>query len=221
MKGVIFDLDGTLLDTLDDIARVCNSVLSRIGKRTFTPEEYRPWIGRGMRDLLVKALGNEEELDALWKTLFESYQQNPVVSTVPYPGIEKLLGELNGRGIPLAVLSNKAEELVRSIIAISLPDYTFSFVHGWNERFLAKPDPAQAIDIAERMQLNPDEIIFVGDSPVDINTAKNANMMAVAVSWGFGDVEEIQKADAVLQKPEELLAFFGEKDKITSIRGES
>lgn len=213
--GIIFDLDGTLIDTLGDIALHANKVLTALGFKGHEPEEYKLMIGMGMRNLVIKALPEEAALDeALVETcvqgLIASYREKPVVVSKPYPEVESLLGELARRNIPAAVLSNKEDSLTLKVMSSLLPSFRFSYIQGEKKGIPKKPDPACALIAAERMGLGPERIVFLGDSGSDMETALNAGMVPLAALWGFRPREELEDAGAAefCGTPREVLKYF-------------
>jgi len=213
-RAAIFDLDGTLLDTLDDLADAVNAVLRRMGCPTHPAASYKHFIGRGFTVLAERALppqkrdagriaecvaGSKTEYAARWKE-----------RTHPYDGVPALLDELARRGGKMAVLSNKPHEFTQAIVAHFLPGRRFEAVFGGREGVPAKPDPAAVLEIARLMGLPPQAILYAGDSGTDMQTARRAGMFAAGVLWGFRDREELlaDGAQALVGRPAELLAWF-------------
>jgi phosphoglycolate phosphatase len=194
--GIIFDLDGTLLDTLADIARAMNITLSDHGYPEHPVVSYRAMIGWGLLELVRKALPeqhaqNTELIRRLHDEMVQEYNRHPVVHTVPYPGIPELLDALHERKIPLSILSNKRHELVLSVVRETLnPDY-FMEIHGAIDGIPKKPDPTSARTVASKMGITPEKILYIGDSLVDCETAHRAGMINISVSWGFTDKEDL------------------------------
>jgi phosphoglycolate phosphatase len=209
--AVIFDLDGTLADTLDDIADAMNRVLAARGVAPHTPAAYKLMIGHGLRTLVGEALPPEqrsaETIAACLDEMMASYREHCLDKTRLYEGVAGLLDELRGRGVALAVLSNKADELTRRIVAALCEPGTFALVVGARPGVPLKPDPAAALLVAEALGVAPDRIAYVGDSGVDMRTASAAGMIAVGVSWGFRTSGELIEGGAlvVLDHPGELL----------------
>ncbi len=213
-KAVIFDLDGTLLYTLPDIARAINGVLSSYGYPTHATERYCSIVGWGLFETMRHAMPEENRSDddvaPLARALTEEYQRNPVMHTVPYPGISTVLDSLSDMGIVLAILSNKEHSVAVEVVAKTLDKWNFAIVQGNSPELPSKPDPAGAHMIAEELGLSPEEILFVGDSGVDMETAVRAGMYPAGVLWGYKTLEEIEGAGAefLLSEPEELLSLF-------------
>lgn len=214
-KAVIFDLDGTLLDTLQDLGDSGNAVLEARGFPTHPIEAYRTFIGNGMLNLVRDIFPEEhrpalgEETDAVLAEYREAYGKNWQNTTVAFPGIPELLDELGERGIPIGVLSNKAHDFTEKCVEAFLEGWKWDIVLGARDGVPKKPDPAGAIEAATALGLAPAECCFLGDSDVDMMTAVNAGMQAVGVSWGFRPVEELKEAgaDVVLDVPGELLSL--------------
>jgi phosphoglycolate phosphatase len=210
--AVLFDLDGTLADTVQDIASAMNAALARAGRPGLEVGDYRRFIGDGVVMLARRALGQgrEELASALVAEFRAIYQERLLVETRPYPGVTELLGELRARDLPLAVLSNKPHRATVSIVEGLFGGDTFVAIAGEQEGTPRKPDPTQALALAKVLGLAPSRCLFVGDSPVDIETATRAGMRPIGVSWGFRDVEELQQAGAhdVLATPRDLLALL-------------
>jgi phosphoglycolate phosphatase len=220
-KGIIFDLDGTLLDSLRDIADSMNKVLSANGYPTCQVEDYQKYVGEGMQQLVRNALAGaeyeEEDVLRLEKQMQEQYAAHWNVHTRPYAGITAALRMLKYRGeIQIGVLSNKPDHFTKEIIDNYFPD-TFSVVLGAREGIPKKPDPTAAIEIAKTWGIDPKDIMFIGDSRIDIETGRNAGMYTIGVLWGFRDAAELLGAGAnfLLGKPSELAAFLGNADRET------
>lgn len=208
MKAVLFDLDGTLIDTIDDITRVCNHVLQGYGVSAIPAETYLPWVGRGLKKLLLSVLEEyrvTESPDVIFTQIVDTYRQSPVVYSRIFPGITEMLAHLSKRAIPMAILSNKEQKLVEAVVANLLPEVDFFAIRGNNDRFPTKPDPSQALDIAQQISCSPSQILFVGDSLFDMQTAESAGMKPLWVNWGYGtypqekDYLQAQKAEVILQ----------------------
>lgn len=200
-KGIIFDLDGTLIDTLADIARVANTILQTHGFPRHETEDYKTMIGMGMRNLVFKALpsdagGDDGLVETCVAELIEAYRENPVLLSRPYPGIPEVLSELSGNGVPMAVLSNKEDGLTRQVMAELLPVFEFRHIQGDIKGVPRKPNPESALSIARSMGLNPEEIILLGDSGSDMETAVNAGMAPIGALWGFRPGEELEAGGA-------------------------
>jgi phosphoglycolate phosphatase len=210
-QSVIFDLDGTLLDTLADIADAANRALIAQG---FPPHErhaYRWFIGDGSAVLMTRALPetqrSAETVRACLKSFIDDYNQNWHRATKPYDGLRELLGKLRDRNIKLAVVTNKPHRFAISMMAHYFGACPFDPILGQQEGVPKKPDPRQARAAAEKMGVKPGSCIFIGDSAVDMKTACNAHMRPVGAGWGFRPSEELLNAGAsiVIHHPMELL----------------
>lgn len=209
-KAVIFDLDGTLVDSVADISDAMNQVLERYDYPTFTYEEYKIFIGHGLKNLAEKVIPapdkTEQLVDEVFKAMLEVYKANCVVKTKPYPDILSLLNQLAETDLNLSVFSNKADALTKEIAMTLLPD-CFDFVLGLTDETLKKPNPFKALEIAKAYNCETSDILFVGDTNVDMQTANNANMHGVGVTWGFRTKTELEANGAryVIDSPLELL----------------
>lgn len=211
-RAVIFDLDGTLLDTIEDLADSMNAALSVLGFPEKTAAECKILVGDGLDAFIRRALPPTCAADAaaagkLKDLVRAEYRARQAVKTRPYPGIREMLEELSRRGIPMAILSNKPHDTTRSVVDRQFPDISFVFVFGHRDDVPAKPDPAGALEIAGRLNLKPEEILYVGDTNTDMRTAKAAGMFAAGVLWGFRTAEELRKngAAVLVAAPADLL----------------
>ena len=211
-KAILFDLDGTLLDTLQDLAESGNEVLAARGFPTHPVDAYRTFIGNGMMNLVRDIFPDDhrpaegEETEQVLAEYREAYGRNWQNTTVAYPGIAELLDALTEQEIPIGVLSNKAHDFTEKCVEAFLSRWNWDVILGAREGVPKKPDPAGAIEAATRFGVAPEDCYFIGDSDVDMFTAVNAGMHAVGVSWGFRSVEELRGAGAklVLEKPGDL-----------------
>ncbi|MCX6927910.1 MAG: HAD family hydrolase [Verrucomicrobia bacterium] len=211
MKAVLFDLDGTLLDTLQDIADSCNAALARHNFPSHAVSSYRYFVGDGVHVLLTRTVPpshlNAETLASVAAAYREEYHRRWNATTKPYPGIADLLDELMRRGTLMAVLSNKPDEFTRRCVTEFLPRWTFSIVLGASEAFPTKPNPASALHIASTLKLPPGQFVYLGDTSTDMQTSVAAGMLPVGVLWGFRPAEELKAAGAryLIAHPRELL----------------
>ncbi len=213
-KGIIFDLDGTLVNSLEDIADAMNTVLKQAGFPLHSYEAYQYFIGNGLRKLVARALPQSSEIqleiERFYNEMVQVYSKICTNKTKPYSGVFELLKELKDRKIKLSVFSNKSDELTKKITHTIFKDF-FDPIHGLTTEILKKPNPSKALEISSFWDLNSDEIFFVGDSEVDMQTATNAKMYAVGVSWGYRTKEEMitDGAKIIIDKPSDLLALLG------------
>jgi len=213
-SGIIFDLDGTLADTLEDIAGSMNRVLEAHGFPIRPVIDYKLLVGRGLDNLVTQALPAERRQPEMIRTclaeMISDYTINCLVKTHLYDGIIELLLELTKRSIRIAVFSNKAEPLTNKIVKFLMAGVPFVSVVGAKPELPKKPDPQGALIISREMGLPPSEIIYVGDSDVDMITATKAGMLATGVSWGFRSVEELKSngAGIIIDTPSDLLPYF-------------
>ncbi len=211
--GVIFDLDGTLVDTLEDIADAMDRVLALEGAPGHTYEDYRYLIGHGIRNLVTEALPAELRSDGritrCYQSMLEDYGRNSLVKTRVYDGVPELVRTLRADGVPLAIHSNKADGPTQAIVAALLDPRDFVQISGARQDAPLKPDPAVALDIAARFGLPPARVAYVGDSLVDMSTATAAGMIAVGAAWGFRTPRELVESGAavVIDAPPDLLAL--------------
>lgn len=211
-QAIVFDLDGTLLNTLEDLTRACNHVLEVNGRPPIRDTDCRGMIGNGTITLVQRATRLEgPQLQTGFRQFLDHYDAHMYDHTVLYPGIAELLDELVERGIRLAILSNKPHPATRGMAERFLSRWPFEQVYGHREEVPLKPDPTSALQISKALGIAPQDCVFVGDSGEDMITGKAAGMTAVAVSWGFRDVPELHEkgADAIIHKPMELLNFIG------------
>lgn len=212
-KGIIFDLDGTLVNSLEDISDAMNIVLTSLNYPTHTYDTYQYFIGSGLRNLVSKALpasnNSEERIESCFECMVDEYRKVCTHKTKPYEGIIELLKNLSSQNIKLAVFSNKADELTKKIATEIFPDY-FDVAVGLSTEQLKKPNPFEALEISKKWNLKPEEILFAGDSDIDMQTAINATMFPVGVSWGYRTEEELISSGAktVINNPLELLEIL-------------
>lgn len=217
IEGVIFDLDGTLLDTIADLAHSVNNVLVYHGYQQHPVESYIQFIGDGMEMLIQRAVGDSitnDELKKLVSELKEEYAVNWNRTTKPYPGIPELLQELSHKKIRISVFSNKAHEFTVSMVTYFFPDIPFNVILGLQDSIPRKPDPSGALLIARTMRIEPGQIAMIGDSATDIAMAHSCGMYAVAVSWGYRPVELLKQhnPEAIAHTPEEIVHIIFSKD---------
>ncbi len=209
IRAVFFDLDGTLINTLPDIALALNAALGKNGQRPVEPGRVQDFVGWGLTTTVSRAMGLTEPdplVQRVAADLRAWYRENPWTLSRPYPGIPKLLTNLSRRGIARAVWTNKDESIARAVVAGLLPDAGFCTVAGTTDAWPIKPDPARASALCEACGVKPAEVIFVGDSEVDMETAVNAGFVPVGVPWGYRSVSGLLAAGArqVISNPNEV-----------------
>lgn len=208
---VIFDLDGTLIDSIGDLADAMNAVLKDLGHPTHPRDDYRFFVGDGLEILVRRALPQAELIDEKFSDTVQlmrrEYSARWTATTRPFPGIPELLEELRAREIRSAVLSNKPDHATRVIVGELFADHDFGVVRGALDGVPLKPDPTSALEAASALGSSSEETIFVGDTPVDMETGTNAGMRTVGVTWGFRSAKELLDtgADQVIDHPRDLL----------------
>lgn len=212
-KGAIFDLDGTLIDSIEDIADSMNSVLRENGFPEHDLKSYKIFVGNGIKTLVRRALPKdsaEEAIERCFAAMMTRYESFCDFKSAPYKGIPELLGHLQDRGMKMAVLSNKADRITKRVIATLLPGTPFVNVEGLKDEATKKPNPANALKICNNMGVRPEEIIYLGDTGIDMETAKRAGFHAVGVLWGFRGKDELisHGADILITAPDELLKLL-------------
>ncbi len=213
-QAVIFDLDGTLLDTLDDIAKAANRVLKASGFAPHPRDAYRWFVGDGSKLLMTRALPQGQrtphQIDACLKAFIADYNQNWDQATRPYDGMLDLIAALEAQNIHMAVVTNKLHQFTGMMITRYFGSRPFDPVLGQRDGIPKKPDPQQALAAAHQMGIAPEGCIFLGDSAVDMETAQRAGMQAVGAAWGFRTVKELTDAGAgaVIDHPLALLELL-------------
>lgn len=194
-QAVIFDLDGTLLNTLSDIAAAMNKALRHFDLPAHPEEAYKLFTGDGAKNLTRRAVGDRTEMfDEVYSFYNEEYGMNNSITTAPYSGIDEMLRQVAASGMKLCVLSNKGDSDVQQVIAHYFKDIPFSCIRGVREGGPVKPDPRGPLEIAESLGLSKDDFWYVGDTVTDMQCAANAGMESVAVTWGFQTREMLEKA---------------------------
>lgn len=208
---VIFDLDGTLLNTIADLGASCNYALKTMGYAEHPIAAYNYMVGNGVRKLLERANPDVDSagVDQLMKHFREHYDEHCIDQTTPYPGIPELLRDLTDRGVAVAVATNKYQAAAEKIIRHFFPDIPFVAVLGQTEFRPIKPDPSIDFAILLDHPTPKTKVIHVGDSAVDIETARRACVESIGVSWGFRPVSELRRAyaDHVVSSPSEILKY--------------
>lgn len=213
-QAIIFDLDGTLLDTIQDLANSMNAVLERRGYPIHPVDAYRYFVGEGVELLVRRALPQKARHDHIVNqcldAMREEYHRRWAEQSKPYDGIAEMLSWFQEREIPMAILSNKPHEFTQIVVRELLSDWNFCKVLGARRDVPKKPDPAGALEIAQELNFSPKDIVFLGDTKTDMETANAAGMHAVGVLWGFRDREELAKSGAklIVEKPIEVVRLF-------------
>lgn len=206
-KLVIFDLDGTLLDTLDDLSAAVNHAMQQRGFPLHTRDEYMKMVGHGARNLMSQALPMEHKddeamIDAALADFRVYYNAHIDVYTKPFPGIQELIAALHQKGVMLAVASNKFQEGTEHLIKEFFPEIPFVAVLGNRQGFPLKPDPEVVGEVLRKAGIPQDQAVMVGDSDTDMETAANGGILGIAVNWGYRDMSDWNHVDNVeeLQK---------------------
>lgn len=208
---VIFDLDGTLLDTMADLANATNQALERCGYPTHPVDAYYQFVGNGINKLIARALpeasSNEENVLRIRSLFVPYYNEHNADCSRPYPGIMELLCNLQSRGVRIAVASNKYHEATMKLVRHFFSGIHFSVILGQREGVLIKPAPDIVYDILRETGIDAEQALYVGDSGVDMQTALNAGVESVGVTWGFRSEEELRECGAmhIVHKAEEVL----------------
>jgi phosphoglycolate phosphatase len=214
IKAVIFDLDGTLLDTLDDLADSINCVLRRMGLPIHPNEAYKYFVGDGIEKLAWRVLPptHQDQKTALScvEEIRREYTERWREKTCPYPGINDMLQALTNRGVSLNVLSNKPDTLTQLTVTAFFSSFSFDNIAGAKKDTPNKPDPTSALAIVKRLNLTSDQLLYLGDTNTDMATAKNAGIFAVGALWGFRTGSELREsgAQALLGQPLDILLYI-------------
>ncbi len=208
-EGIIFDLDGTLLDTLTDLGGSVNEVLADFNFPTHEIESYKQKIGRGFKDLIKRSMPDgtsESIIEEGLKLFLNYYDKNYLKTTIPYPGITNLLESLNNK-IIMAVNSNKRDDYTKNLISIHFPNISFIECIGERSGFPKKPDPTSGLQIIEKMNLDLSKIVYIGDSNTDMKTAINLGIDSIGCIWGFREKDELISCGAtyIASKPSDIL----------------
>lgn len=217
---VIFDLDGTLLNTIDDLGHAANYALERCGYPTHNISSYPFMVGNGITRLLERVLPEDDRtkdnVERLRKEFMEYYGEHMTDSTRPYPGIVELLDSLRAQGIAVAVASNKYQAAVNRLIHHFFPMVDWAAIEGQKEDVPTKPDPSIVFEILGNVPTPKGDVLYVGDSAVDMETARRACVESVGVTWGFRPVKELTDAHAehIVNTASEILALAMSADQI-------
>ena len=213
-RGVLFDLDGTLLNTLQDIADSTNEALSHLGFPVHEVEAFKDFIGAGRDVLAFRALPDHHRdaatVTRLIERINEEYSKRWANNTVPYQGIPDVLDELTVRNMKMAILSNKAHDNTEIMVSEMLSRWHFEVVVGALPSVAKKPDPTAALQIAQQLGMHPAEFLYLGDSDIDMKTAIGAGMYPVGAMWGFGSSNELLAggAETLIEHPNDLLLLL-------------
>ncbi len=211
---VVFDLDGTLLDTLADLGESMNEALADLGCPGHTLDAYRTMIGDGVLELARRALPPErrdnETIAACVASMRRIYGGRWDRKTKPYAGIPEMLDGITTAAVPVAILSNKPHEFTEAIVERMLSRWRFAAVAGARNGVPRKPDPTAAIKIAEQLSVEPGRCLYLGDTGTDMRTARAAGMFAVGALWGFRDADELKRcgAQALIERPQQVLQWL-------------
>ncbi len=203
-RAALFDLDGTLIDSVADIAAAVNAALAEFGYPTHPLEPFYDFVGEGVEHLITRALQPAPFDRAVLERYRQLYAGEMTQRTQTYPGVALVLAELQARGWQLAVLSNKPHPATCALVAHYFPRVAFAAVAGQKPDVPRKPDPQAALQIAAQLGVAPADCAFIGDTAVDLQTGRNAGMRAIGVTWGFRPAE-VQQADAVVSDAAGLL----------------
>jgi len=208
-RAAIFDLDGTLINSLTDLARSGNELLKLYGRPAYHEEKYKYFVGNGSRKLMERLLPDftPDQIDEALAIYTKIYARNLYQHTKPYKYILDMLQQLKLRGVLLAVCTNKHASAVNGLISASFPANLFDVIKGVGEGEKPKPSPDNTLKIMASLEVKPEETIFVGDTMVDMQTAKNAGAFPVGVLWGFRTQQELEEngAGIIISDPRELL----------------
>ncbi|MFI3176182.1 MAG: HAD family hydrolase [Eubacteriales bacterium] len=212
-QAIIFDLDGTLLNTIPDLETAGNHTLTTLGAPTRTTAEFQSMVGNGIPNLVERMLpndtGNSQLYNVALSEFLSYYEKHSDDQTRPYHGILELLTTLRESGYELGVLTNKEDSLAQDVVQSFFPNL-FTIIHGARKSMASKPDPAGLYHICEQLHLKTSQVLYVGDSEVDMHTAKNAQVDCCAVLWGYRTLEQLQAvgASTFIEEPSELLSLL-------------
>ncbi len=212
-KAVLFDLDGTLLNTIDDLGNSMNNVLNRLGFARHTIESYKYFVGDGLEALVRRSLPIDSSDDVFgnaYQMMRSEYGSNWANQTKPYEGVPELLEGLSSLGIKKTVLTNKPDDTAQKVIQKFLGKYDFEIVQGARSGVPKKPNPEAALEIASKLKIDCSDFLYLGDTKIDMKTACLAGMFPIGVLWGFRKAEELIESGAkiLITNPTNLLEFF-------------
>ncbi len=214
-KAIIFDLDGTLFNSIGDIAAACNKMLSRHGYPVHPVEKYIHWVGNGALKLveraLPKAIAEQKELVSQLHLEYEKlYYGDYKTNSSLYKGIPEILNFLTEKNIPFSINTNKPHDITVKVVEHFFAPWQFAYIYGQTDEETKKPNPEKALLIAKKLNIPPKDFFFIGDSDVDAQTGKNAGMTTVGVAWGYRKIDESTGFNHIVQTPRELLNFLKE-----------
>lgn len=214
-KLAVFDMDGTILDTLEDLQDSLNAILAKYGYPVRTFEEVRSFVGNGILKLIERAVPaecNAEEIQKVYQDFLPYYREHSADKTRPYRGITELLEQLKKSGMKLAVVSNKADAAVQDL-CVQYFDGLFDVAAGERDGIAKKPDPAMVEFVLKTLEVSKEEAVYIGDSEVDIATACNSGLHLCAVEWGFRDIEVLKEhgAEYIFSDPKSLQEYLLEE----------
>jgi phosphoglycolate phosphatase len=213
VHGVVFDLDGTLLDTLSDLADAGNAALARLGHPVHPVDAYRTFVGDGMRTLVTRLLPDarrdEADIEAALQLMREEYSARWDAKTRPYDGVPEMLTALQDCGMLLGIVSNKPHDFTQLCVKRLLPRWSFLAVIGTRDGVPVKPDPTGALQVAAALGVAPADCLYVGDTDTDMKTGNHAGMPTVGAVWGFRTAEELRRSGAahLAETPTELVSL--------------
>lgn len=213
IKLIIFDLDGTLVDSIEGLAVSMNKVLAARGYPEHSIGDYKTFVGNGIRKLVSRGLPesyrDQDTINVCYDNMLKVYQELYAVGMSTYQGIDIVLNELSEKGIRFAINTNKNQDMAEKVVSRFLNQWKFVKIMGAGAISSIKPDPEAAIHIATEAGVKPSECIYIGDSEVDLKTAQNAGMHSILVSWGFRTEEELlfHKPEILIKSPEEIMRY--------------
>lgn len=220
VKLVIFDMDGTLLNTLDDLADSCNHILRQYGYPAHPVAAYKYFVGDGIRKLIERTVPNEvlqkpELLHSIETDFLAYYTLHKIDKTAPYEGMIPVLNQLQSKNVQIAVASNKIHREIAPLLDYYFPSIKFAAAMGQKPEVPTKPNPDVVYEILAQTQIKKEETLYVGDTAVDMKTGKSAGIYTIGVLWGFRAEKELIEngADELIQNPEDLLPLIGKLSK--------
>ncbi|MCQ2450427.1 MAG: HAD-IA family hydrolase [Clostridia bacterium] len=216
IKAVLFDLDGTLVNSIIDLSACANYALKEFGFLTHETEEYKYFVGNGIPKMIERALPSEhrnsETIEKVKDVFLREYSVHYADNTASYDGVKQLLCELKAKGMKIAVVTNKAQEMANKVVINAFGDM-FDIIFGKRDGIPSKPDPTAALTVMKEFGVKPNECVFIGDSGVDVMTGYNSGAVAVGHIWGYRDEKELRdnKAEYVIENPMQLLDIIKEK----------